>query len=44
MYCNFHYRLFDANERFQYGNIVDVELSNHRDVNFAHWLHEYVSY
>ena len=37
-------RLFDANVRFQYGNLEDVELSNHRDSHFAHWLHEYVGY
>ena len=39
-----HYRLFDANARFQHGNLEDVELSNHRDSYFAHWLHEHVSY
>ena len=39
-----HFRLFDANARFQYGNLEDVELSNHRDSYFAHWLHEHVSY
>ena len=39
-----HYRLFDANARFQYRNLEDVELSKHRDSYFAHWLHEHVSY